>query len=314
MGDIKNLIWCIFGLASALAFYLLDFDKINIGKYAFYFAFLSCLIYFFQLSNNSSITVNALVRYTVLEGNEAFGLASYTAISALCFSVALINNKLSYRKLFLLFSLQLLVIFIVLISGTRSPLFGLSAALMYINWRLFRHPVAISRKLNIIFFGIVAVVVCISLFDSVAIRFITFIDFLNNGLLTLFNRGGYYADAAALSRVYQREIAFEHFFNHFYFGAGFKNFWVDFPILQAFSNGGVFLGVIYFLVYFVYPFFYSLRTLFIEAEPSAVRQLIALIYIINSPRLFLHGQPYDWQHMVYVIPAIMLFSRYKRKV
>ncbi|REL31942.1 hypothetical protein [Thalassotalea euphylliae] len=309
INDYKNLIWSLFGFAAFSVFYSLNIEKTNLSYLAFYFALFCCLVYLAQLSTNSALAINSLVRHTATEENKAFGLVSYTAIAALCFSLATINSSLNYRRLFLIYLFQALVFFLVLISGARSPLFGLALALLYINYILFRHPMLKRNKVNILLIGFATIVLGAFFFDSISLRFFAFIDFLSRGLLTLFNSSGYFADAAALARVYQREIALNQFVEHFYFGAGFKYFWVDFPLLQAFSNGGVFFGGVYLLVFFIYPFKHSIVTLFFNSKASLAGQLLSLLYLCNSPRLFLHGQPYDWQHMLYVIPAVVYFAR-----
>jgi len=133
------------------------------------------------------------------------------------------------------------------------------------------------------------------------------LDSMLNAIDSFFYGDSSGADIAAVMRVGQRGQALDDMSSDFFTGVGFKVFWVDFPLLQAFSNLGVFFGLLYGVVYLLYPLFMSV-VLFSGRESVAV--FFSLLYVCSVPRLFLHGQPLDWQHMIYVVPVLCYFSSY----
>ncbi len=305
IGDSKNTIWCLFGLTTIFIYSSLDYKKIIFDQWSVLFCIIFCLLFLFEATGRGSFLLNALVRQSINENNHAYGLAAYTAIGALLFSISSINRKMTWFNLLVVSFLFLIAVLIVFISAVRSPLFGVGVALLIFIFKMNKYTtkqqkIVILLSLVVILFGNIFAVL-----ESVSVRVESLFNSLLNALDTLFNGSVYYADAAALGRVFQRNDAIDLFLDNFFFGVGFKHYWVDFPLLQSFSDSGVIFGFLYFSIYFLYPFYHSTKGYLNGIEQNS---FFSLLFICNCPRLFLHGQPLDWQHMVYVVPVVCYFA------
>lgn len=301
IGDMKNTVWSFFGLVTLFVFSKVDYSKIYFDRYGVCFSIFMCLL-FISETGISGLS-EGLVRQSVGAGNAAYGLAAYCAINALVLTTASISGVLSKWDILLVGFSFVCSFVIILISGVRSPLFGFFLCTSFLLFRLFKN----SRKEDRIPI-ILVILIVVAIFFSASNVIDEIIASLLLALDTLFGTAGYYADAAAQGRNYQREEAISLFSDNLFFGVGFKYFWVDFPLLQMFSDSGLILGLIYLFVYFIYPFYKSISSI-TSQDPRLV--FFSLLYLCNVPRLYLHGQPFDWQHMVFVLPVVCFFVFYE---
>lgn len=298
LGDIKNIIWCIFGLFVIFIFSQIDYNRIIFDEWGVGFSIAMCLL-FISETGVSSLTTG-LARQSVGEDNAAYGLAAYCSINALLFAVASASGVSGRKYILLAGGAFLLSFLIILLTGVRSPLLGFFICSIVLFYRMYWHSNKGDRVLILLVFTFVFGYVLATgsvvgdILESVSIA-----------LRTLFGSSDYVVDAAALGRNFQREEAIFVFSENIFFGAGFKYYWVDFPLLQALSDGGLLFGLGYIFVYFLYLFPKSVRGVF-NSDSTVV--FFSLLYVCNAPRLFLHGQPMDWQHMVYTIPVICFFA------
>lgn len=304
LGDIKNIIWCMFGLVAVFVFSRIDYSRIIFDEWGVGFSIVMCLLFISETGVSSLGT--GLARQSVGEDNAAYGLAAYCSINALLFAVAS-ASEVSGRKYILLAGGAFLLSFlIILLTGVRSPLFGFFVCSMVLFYRMYWRSDAGDRLLILLVFTFVFgyVLATGSVVGDI-------LESVNVALRTLLGSSDYVVDAAALGRNFQREEAIYIFSENVFLGAGFKYFWVDFPLLQALSDGGLLFGLGYLFVYFLYLFPKSVRGVF-DSNTTVV--FFSLLYVCNAPRLFLHGQPMDWQHMVYTIPVICFFAFDKTNV
>lgn len=301
--DWKNLVWIMFGV---FIYYVMNFHSTfcrdgiySISKTYLIFSVITCSMYF--LSNMDVLSLNniGLERVSIGEDNEAYGLVAYGSVFALAgFASYKIKSQTIYFTIFEFFSVAMLVL-LIFMTGARSAIVGMFFCLFLWGGRKVINPI----------YTVVLVILFVCLFmliaDSLSERFEHTIDFVKNGALTFINQNDSISyDSSAASRVSQRIISLNLLFENPLLGAGFKNFWVDFPLLQSFSDLGILFGFFYVMLYFILPLKFSLEN-FRKDNFSA---FLSVVYISNCPRLFLHGQPYDWAHMVYVFPVLAIMS------
>jgi hypothetical protein len=92
-------------------------------------------------------------------------------------------------------------------------------------------------------------------------------------------------------------------------GHGFKYLYIDFPLLQAFSDGGIAFGLLFAITALIVPNVMAVKML-ISPYLSHLYALAALITIQEVPNLFLHGQPYDYSHWFLLIVETAVISRF----
>lgn len=92
-------------------------------------------------------------------------------------------------------------------------------------------------------------------------------------------------------------------------GHGFKYLYIDFPLLQAFSDGGIAFGMLFLFTALLVPNAIALKML-ISPHLSQMYALSALITIQEVPNLFLHGQPYDYSHWFLLAVEMAVASRF----
>lgn len=92
-------------------------------------------------------------------------------------------------------------------------------------------------------------------------------------------------------------------------GHGYKYLYIDFPLLQAFSDGGIAFGLLFLITALIVPNLMAVKML-ISPHLSHFYVLAALITIQEVPNLFLHGQPYDYSHWFLLIVEMAIVSRF----
>lgn len=238
-------------------------------------------------------------RVAMGEVEGAFGIIAYCAI----FGMAVLAS-LSFKRSSQLVFIGEVVFFgvcfyTVILTGVRSPLFGfavLTSIWLANRWATFLKPTNVVALLIILPFGF-------SLVDGASDRIFHIYEAVASGIETIFsNKSELMYDASASGRVLQRSYALELLYSNFLFGGGYKIFWVDFPLLQAFSDMGIFFGLFYVFVVLIVPLMFSK----VLISSDGYSRLVMIFYLACIPRLFLHGQPYDWQHLIYIVPVYAL--------
>ena len=156
-----------------------------------------------------------------------------------------------------------------------------------------------------IFISIILMMIIIGLLSD---RFEILVSRIVEGLYSLFSANSY-LDQSAVGRRIQRAHALNLFSQHPLSGAGIKYYWVDFPLLQIFSDMGLFIGSVYILYFFLYPL-NQCRIGFWQKNQT--QMLLGSLYLLNLPRMFLHGQPYDWGIFIYTLPLLAFNPRITR--
>lgn len=256
------------------------------------------VLYFLNIDYNAVATG----RVNMGDMDGASGVLAYCSLFGL--AVVAYLARYNFGFMYVVFELCCLLVFmaVIFLTGVRSPLFG--AVLMISIWMLRRLSSGKVRFLPI-FIAISLILVSIYQVEIIRTRMDHLFNILVDGLFTIFSSSNdVFLDSSAGSRVIQRSEAVDIWSNNFWFGGGYKTFWVDSPLLQAFSDMGLFFGVLYLLVFLMVPMLSALFFL----NRRGYGAVFSLYYIASLPRLFLHGQPYDWQHLVFLVPVLSAFS------
>lgn len=299
VGDDQNVMWLVFGLVIIILFHFVGAaDQLAFFNSLIVTSLTGCIGILLTLGLSSE-SLSEVGRLSV--ENTAYTLIAYSAgasfvIGLFCFALEKSNKS---------WCLILMVVGITLVfaSGGRSVYAGIILASVFIATLATpgRRWLVISRSAIIVFFG------CIGLAFFFSERAMFLFEAISSAAETFL--GGSVSDESAYMRVVQRRLAVEIFLNHPLSGAGIKHFWVDFPLLQAFSDLGLFLGGLYLLIFLVTPLYFCFVCA--KNKSDSVLCLLGALYILNLPRLFLHGQPYDWSVFIFVAPLVA-YAKYSR--
>ncbi|MGE6567070.1 O-antigen ligase family protein [Shewanella vesiculosa] len=299
--DFKVIIFCLVFYIAYLLFLVIDIRHNKVGLPYAFFSTLLCLFFYIQIDDVGESFSGG--RISVSEEIHAYGIIAYCCVFSLCGYASITRNAKEDFSFFIFEVIGiLLLILIIILTGVRSPIFGLLFCVFIYAFKSYRarHLIAFSHKLMLLcgFF-----LLTLYMSSDLLFRLESFYEFLINGVNTFLNTGSGYDDAG-LTRVSNREYGFDLFADNILFGAGYKYEWLDFPLLQVFSDMGIFFGISYMLLFFMLPILFSIRNF----NTPNVYGFISICYIANMPRLFLHGQPYDWQHLIYVIPVLSFLT------
>jgi hypothetical protein len=294
-GSQKDFAWAAFGMLFLCATRLLQIRDPDSACRAFAYTATAGVVLYLASTSDMVVAANRygeLSRVATSDDNAGYTLIAYAAAAGLIGNFYLLTIGVG-RRLISVLSVPICLT-AILMAGTRSVYLGIVLAVSSI---IFLY----GRKSKGGYYGIfvLAVIICIiSVTGLMSDRITHMLDFISRGLFTILGDKSSLGDPSALSRINQRSLAIDLFLNNPVFGAGFKHYWVDFPLLQSFSDGGFFFGTLYLLAILVIPLWYcwSLR-----GSSSSIVILMLAIYILNLPRLFLHGEPYDWTVCTYAL-------------
>ena len=204
-------------------------------------------------------------------------------------------------------------IFAIIVAQTRSVFFGLAlwivvvlftvarrrsnrAQLHYIFWMSFR-----IAAVSLVFgFGLIAVQ-----WEKIQSRIELFETYFVKGYQS-FVLGEDNVEESAETRRNLRQKTLEEFDP---LGHGYKYLYIDFPLLQAFSDGGLGFGLLFLATALIWPNFIAIKML-LSPHLNQLYGLMALVTIQEVPNLFLHGQPYDYSHWFLIIVEVTVASHF----
>ncbi len=302
----KDIAWAIFGLGLLVCVFFIDVKDGNHFCFGYLWTVtLAAFVYLFgvQDSLQGAIQYGDSSRVNLSEENEAYTLVAYAGGFAIVSALYGFANRIINP----IISLPILVLGLltVIMAGTRSIYLGLFLSIVYV----FMKSKLDKKQISNLFFGFFILALAIwGLYFSGLLeeRLNEIFGAIDRAARTILGLSTVEIDDAANGRVIQRERSLSLIWQNLSMGAGFKAYWVDFPLLQAFSDLGVFFGFLYMYVVFLAPVIicFSLKKL------NPTEGLLCALYVLNMPRLFLHGQPYDWPIFGFAfLPYIITINR-----
>lgn len=309
-GEAKDIVWISLGFIEIII--ICSLSSTSGRHFCIGFLFGTFLYNVFYLLNVQDAAIEAstfgdTARISFSEDNAAYSLIAYAC--AFCFLSALYNYITAFgSRTFCVVCMGISAIGIIL-AGTRSVYGGIAMGAVYavIIGRRQAKSLNLSNFISLVLLVLLIAGVVASGFMSERVGSLS--ESLGRALQTFFGGGAYIEDASAAGRVYQRSQAIDLFIANPLLGAGFKAFWVDFPLLQAFSDLGIIIGLIYLILFLVIPVYLCLKSM---RSGNNVITMLNIIYIVCVPRLFLHGQPFDWVVFTYAfLPYCAIFEQHK---
>jgi len=286
----KDPAWVLFGLG---LFISVSFIEVKDGHQFcvgfFWVSALAAVLYLLGVQGSllGAIQYGDSGRVNLSEDNTAFTLVAYAGGFAAVSALHAIANRMINPIVCGIVFIGGVLTFIM--AGTRSIYLGIFLAVLFI---VIKGKLDKKQLYNLFLTGMLLLIAVCGLYFSGVLeeRLNATFEAIMNAAKTILGVSTLQIDDAANGRIIQREKAISLIWENLAFGAGFKAFWVDFPLLQAFSDLGVFFGLLYLSVVFIGPVF----TCFTLRQPKPTEALLCALYMLNLPRLFLHGQPYDW--------------------
>ncbi|UPW18272.1 hypothetical protein M0C34_18930 [Agarivorans sp. TSD2052] len=303
--DSKVILFCFVFTISYFLFLNMASYKIKVGKIYIFFSTLLCCLFLFQVESLNMDEIG-IGRVSVSEENAAYGFIAYCCVCSLAGYAH--NAKFDcngYQQFLLELAGISILLYIVILTGVRSPLFGCSFLIIYWFYQYARSELLSSPLRLVSMICLLCgmfLILSLWLSDSFFERLLHMGDTLYSGLMTI--SGSAVTDSASFSRVLMRGIGLDSFLSNPIQGSGYKSLWLDFPLLQAYSDLGILFGFLFMGTFLILPCLFSLRYI----NSSNAVGFFSLLYLANVPRLFLHGQPYDWQHFIYLVPIVAYMS------
>lgn len=314
--DTKIFLWLLFGLV-----YLALMSQADIARSRIVDGFL--LVGLIELMFFLAFNREAIFSYTGGRGRVSFDNSAYTltAYAIAGGTLAALYSMVFMGKAWLRSAVVLgLSIIVILGSGTRSVLVGLAAAVFCLY---FLNRISRSTLRRVVVYTGAAFVFAALVFSTVPSlrdRLANTIDLMMSGLSTLSGDQSDFEQSAHGRRI-SREIGIDNFTNNPLTGAGYRTRQLDFPLLQSYQDFGMVFGVAFTFAFLVLPYLVAF-TAFRRGTDS--EKFIAALFVLNSPRLFLHGTSYDWVTFTFVVPVYsvllnrpewgLLFSRRGRRI
>lgn len=313
--DTKIFLWLLFGVV-----YLGLLSQADIAKSRVVDGFL--LVGLIELMFFLAFNREAIFSYSGGRGRVSFDNSAYTLTA---YAIAGGTLAALYSMVFMgkawLRSIAVLGLSIIVIlgSGTRSVLVGLAVAVF---WLYFLNRISRSTLRRVVLYTGTAFVFAALVFSSVPSlrdRLSNTVDLIMSGVSTLSGDQSDFERSANGRRI-SREIGVDNFMSSPLTGAGYRTRQLDFPLLQAYQDFGIFFGLAFTFAFLILPYLVAFKA-FRRGTDS--EKFIAALFILNSPRLFLHGTAYDWVTFTYVVPVYsvllnrpewgLLFSRRGRE-
>lgn len=313
--DTKIFLWLLFGVV-----YLGLLSQADIAKSRVVNGFL--LVGLIELMFFLAFNREAIFSYSGGRGRVSFDNSAYTLTA---YAIAGGTLAALYSMVFMgkawLRSIAVLGLSIIVIlgSGTRSVLVGLAVAVF---WLYFLNKISRSTLRRVMLYTSTAFVFAALVFSGVPSlrdRLANTVDLIMSGVSTLSGDQSDFERSANGRRI-SREIGVDNFMSSPLTGAGYRTRQLDFPLLQAYQDFGIFFGLAFTFAFLILPYLVAFKA-FRRGTDS--EKFIAALFILNSPRLFLHGTTYDWVTFTYVVPVYsvllnrpewgLLFSRRGRE-
>lgn len=293
--DTKIFLWLLFGVV-----YLGLMSQADIAKSRLVDGFLLVgliELMFFLAFNREAIFSYSGGRGRVSFDNSAYTLTAYAIAGG---TLAALYSMVFMGKAWLRSAVALgLSIIVILGSGTRSVLVGLAATVF---WLYFLNKISKSALRRIVLYTGTAFVFAVLVFSSVPSlrdRLANTVDLMMSGVSTLSGDQSDFEQSAHGRRI-SREIGLDNFMRNPLGGAGYRTRQLDFPLLQAYQDFGIFFGLAFTFAFLVLPYLVAFKAF---RRGTDCEKFVAALFILNSPRLFLHGTAYDWVTFTYVVPV-----------
>lgn len=249
--------------------------------------------------------------------NDEYALEPFTvAMGAIVNLVAALCYKSNNTKIIILQWLFILIdIYIVFISGKRTPLFvSLIIILVYVQKTGGISTKVFIKYLKLFLLFFVFFIVTYFYFDSFQIlidRY--FLNFYNGVLNILGNTDVKDLSGSGIDRYTNREFAYSYISNNFNFfnyilGAGYMTKWIDNPLLQSFLD----MGMIGFILYVYLVIFYPIKSFF--KIKNMISLFAFLLCVYNIMATYSSGNPYAYlKHVPIVFLSFILFLEKSHK-
>lgn len=301
--DTKNLLWLLFGV---LWLCTLLGRKVDAEDYlAAFQAMCFCALALYMYSNIDSILATATGRVRSSFGNEAYTLSAYALATSIV--VGMYTAVHAPRQRIVAATLSAMGLFCVVSTGTRSIYIGLLLAFSVIFVAgLARKDTRQIAMRSLLAGGVVTSALFVGV-PQMRAKVAAIYEMSVRGSSVILSGAEDTYEASALARFENRDLGWRNFSENVLLGAGYKYDWLDFPLLQAFQDLGIVFGVVFGLAFIIIP-----AVLSVQLYRSGIHSyaIIALCYILNAPRLFFHGQPYDWINFVFVVPVYAAAAAY----
>ncbi|MGB3757882.1 MAG: hypothetical protein WBA07_16135 [Rivularia sp. (in: cyanobacteria)] len=240
-------------------------------------------------------------------------MMSATAIISGFFCLNSFNNTGRIFYKLLLYLTILMASFVFFITLKRSTLIGLLLCILVPIIKALLSFISLPKKQNRYnynfkkksLFKIILpiIIICISVYvlrDYLPNNIKSLIDILYNYIERLFDyfwRGlesliyGTGNEQSAATRRINLQKAFAEWTIQ---GNGYKSLYVDAPVVQAFYDGGIIGGTVFFLVAFIIPTCHVFYIFFNIKNPNTIKVFCSYIYLLYFPSLFSNGQPYEF--------------------
>jgi len=93
-------------------------------------------------------------------------------------------------------------------------------------------------------------------------------------------------------------------------GHGYRHTFIDFPLLQAFWDGGLVWGTVFLVTTVILPLHTTFKILKSRASTPPGVMFICYLYILFLPNLVFHGQPYDYTLW---FPIVLFYAVCRRR-
>lgn len=298
LGKNEDLVYnlYLFAVIIALASTKTDENKLWNKNSAFFLTGICIVLIFFtnNIIGKDSFYDRAGIGYT-----NNYPVLAANMLITLFYSLTFYKYKSKIAYFIINAVLSVMVMLNVFSAVSRTAIMGFLLAIVI--FMLKRS----SRKYNkaFIVFAFFACIIMVIAVPSFQEAFETVKDLFTRGINSFF---GISADTkteiSAFTRKEFREEAFakianEMHFKEFLFGFGYKNKYLDFPILQIFMDLGLCGALFYDVIFIFYPL--------IKIIKKNNYSFLDYIFIINSLNFISVGEPYDF---IKLVPVILWYS------
>lgn len=291
-GEAKFIAWLAFALALFALLAHVDIARSRLVEAFLVLGLIEAIV--FLLFNDEALFAYAGGRGRVSFDNPAYMLSAYAMAGGLL--AGLYSFVFLGRARLPALCVMALAVIVILGTGTRSVLAGILAAITAL-FVFNRKAMTAGAAVRSVLAG-VAVVTVMAVVPGLRARLAQTLNLVFDGVSTLAGQAG--LEPSAEGRRYFREVGLQSIADHPWLGSGFMTLQLDFPLLQACQDFGLFLGACFIVAALLLPGFWSLKAL---RQGQDAEKFIAALFVLNSPRLFLHGTPYDWVTFTYVLPV-----------
>ena len=321
--DIKPIL--LFLLLYQLIIITLAIDKGKVDDYIYHF-YLFIVITFLIFSDSNEAEIFSRNRYYYLIGifinfmlfvenisrNQLYNrkgigytnnypVIAFSILAFLFYSLFFYNYK--SRLIYIVMNVVLIVVVLinVLSAVSRTAILGFILVIVIYFFKTAKNKERWKKKF--IFFMIVVIVMIIFNVPELRNAFNSVEDIFTRGIKSFIGLDlNYKAEVSALTRRNLRIEAFKKIqtemnFKELLFGFGYKDKYLDFPVLQIFMDLGIVGSIPYYIIYIIYPILKIIR----KREYT----FLDYIFIMNLLNFISVGQPYVF---IKLVPVVIWYS------